>query len=175
MEDEKLVTSVLKGDEHSFEILLLRHKNTVYNTAYGILRNYDDAMDITLETFYIAYTRLSSLKEKRKFRSWLIGIARNLSFMRVRERKRDISIEELKKGSVSTQFEENLIKEEIKTIVRREIEKLPHRYREPLIMQELNGLPYGKIANDLGISISNAKVRVTRARALLKSRLARVI
>lgn len=176
MEDEVLVKRVKAGDKHSFEVLVKRHKRKVYNSAYRILHNSDDAMDIMMETFYIAYTRLSSLKIEAKFGSWLIGIARNLALMRLRSKKKEISIEEPEvRKRLSVPFDDEVTREELKKIIKREIENLPHKYSEAFVMREIMGFPYGRITKELGISQSNAKVRVSRAKALLRTRLMRIL
>lgn len=174
MEDEDFVRRAKAGDEHAFEILVKNHERKVYNTAYGILHDRDDAMDIMMETFYIAYTRLSSLKKESKFGSWLIGIARNLALMRLRSKGREISIEEPEvKNKLSVPFDEEITRKELRKIIEKEIENLPHKYREAFVMREIMGFPYSRIAKELAISLSNAKVRVSRAKALLRIRLAR--
>lgn len=176
MEERELVKRAKAGDENSFEILLKKHKRKIYNTAYKILHNRDDAMDITMETFFIAYTRLTTLKNATKFGSWLIGIARNLSLMRLRSKVTEISIEDPAVAkTLSVPFNEDITKVELRRILKKEIERLPHKYREAFIMREVKGYPYGKIARELGITQSNAKVRVSRAKALLRIRLARSI
>jgi RNA polymerase sigma-70 factor (ECF subfamily) len=176
MEDENLVRRAKAGDEHSFETLVKRNKRKIYNTAYRILHNSDDATDIMMETFYIAYTRLSSLKKETKFSSWLIGIARNLALMRLRSRGKEISIEEPEvRRKLSVPFDDEVARKELKRIIKREVENLPHRYREAFVMREVMGFAYGKIAKELGISQNNAKVRVSRAKALLRTRLRRIL
>jgi len=176
MEDKDLVKRAKAGNKHSFETLVKKHKKKVYNAAYGILHDSDDAMDIMMETFYIAYTRLSSLKKETKFGSWLIGIARNLALMRLRNRGREISIEEPEvRKRLSVPFDEEVTREDLRRIIKREIENLPHKYREAFVMREIMGFPYGRITKELGISLSNAKVRVSRAKALLRRRLSRIL
>ncbi|MEA3431884.1 MAG: sigma-70 family RNA polymerase sigma factor [candidate division WOR-3 bacterium] len=176
MKDEDLVRRAKAGDKHSFEVLVKRHERKVYNSAYRILHNSDDAMDIMMETFYVAYTRLPSLKNEAKFGSWLIGIARNLALMRLRSKKKEISIEEPGvRKRLSVPFDDEVTREELRKIIKREIENLPHKYREAFVMREIMGFPYGRITKKLGISQSNAKVRVSRAKALLRTRLMKIL
>ncbi len=176
MEDKELVIRAKAGDERSFEVLLKRYKGKIYNTVFRILRDRDDAMDIAMEAFFIAYKRLGSLREETKFSSWLIGIARNLALMRLRSKKTEISIQDPKfHGTLSIPFDDEISREEVKRLIKREIEKLPHKYREAFILREIKGYPYGKITKELGITQTNAKVRVSRAKKLLRTKLKRLL
>lgn len=176
MEDDELVNQVQADNKKAFEILLRRHKGKIYNAVFRILHNRDDAMDITMEAFFIAYTRIRTLKDNTKFGSWLIGIARNLALMRLRGKHPEVSIEEpgLSKHLLIP-FSDDISKEELRNILRREIDRLPHKYRRAFILREIERWPYGRIASELGITQTNAKVRVSRAKDMLRTRLSRYL
>ena len=86
--DEVLVKQSKEGDLSSFEELAKRYEKKIYNLAYRITGNREDASDVLQETFLQAFRKLASFKSKAKFTTWLYRIAVNICLMRKRREKK---------------------------------------------------------------------------------------
>ena len=116
--DSDLVRKSLQGDLESFELLIERYQQAVYNIAYYKSRNYFDAEDLAQDIFLAAFKALPTLKDINKFSSWLFGIAYNrchkwfhrerTKIVKFKEISRQLSqqqrMERLKSGQPGTRF-----------------------------------------------------------------------
>lgn len=140
--------------------------------AFVLRRVYNDAAtdDILQDVFLKMHSGLASLKDETKLKSWLYQIARNaiIDYFRSQKPTADIpescSQPEIDSGEKVTQ--------ELSECLHPMIQLLPEHYREAVILSELNGLTQKEVAKVQGISLSGAKSRVQRGRALLKNMLA---
>jgi RNA polymerase sigma-70 factor (ECF subfamily) len=185
--DEILVKKSQEGDYLSFEELVKRYEKKIYNLAYRIMGNKEDASDVLQETFLQAFRKLSSFKSKAKFSTWLYRIAVNICLMRKRKEKRtetvslDLPIltekeEEIKRevrDDWSTSPLATLENKEVKETLSKAIDLLPEEYRTVFLLRGLNGLSNQEVAKVLGISLSAVKSRLHRARLFLRDRLSR--
>jgi len=172
--DDELIDQVRAGNFQSFEELIDRYRNQVFNFVFRILGSRDEAEDILQDTFMKIYQHLPRYKKQAKFSSYMFTIAHNLSMNRVNYRKRsqvkldtlaqsddDMSITE---RTPDTQLREN----EIGTVVHRAIEKLPPKYKAALVLSEFEGFSYKQISDVLSCSVGTVKSRIFRARDLLR-------
>jgi len=142
---------------------------TVYRVAYGITQNSEVAEDICQEVF-IRYTQYEK-KVYKYAKYWLIRVSRNLAInIAKRKQKEHMMYSHMFKNSkmVDPAVDKSILKEENKDMLIAAISKLPIRYKEVIIMKQYADLPYRDIAKALHISESNVKVRMYRARVLLK-------
>ena len=172
--DDELIDQVRAGNFQSFEELIDRYRNQVFNFVFRILGSRDEAEDILQDTFMKIYQHLPRYKKQAKFSSYMFTIAHNLSMNRVNYRKRsqmkldtlaqsddDMSITE---RTPDAQLREN----EIGTVVHRAIEKLPPKYKAALVLSEFEGFSYKQISDVLSCSVGTVKSRIFRARDLLR-------
>jgi RNA polymerase sigma-70 factor, ECF subfamily len=126
--------------------------------------------DILQNVFLKMHTRLAALKDATKMQSWLYRIARNaiIDYYRLQKRNVDIPVSLTDTGLDSG---EKAV-QELSGCLQPMIRLLPEIYREAVILSELHGLKHREVAHMQGISLSNAKSRVRRGRALLKEMLA---
>lgn len=132
----------------------------------------DDAVaeDILQEVFLKMHAGLPSLKSVAKLQSWLYQIARNAVIDHYRSRKPSVAIPESLAQAESDPGEKAV--EELSDCLQPMIRQLPDLYREAIILSELKGLTQREVAELQGISVSGAKSRVQRGRALLKEMIA---
>lgn len=132
----------------------------------------DDATsdDILQDVFLKMHSGLASLKDETKLKSWLYQIARNAIVDYFRSQKPTLDIPE-RFSQPETDSGEKVI-QELSECLQPMIQLLPENYREAVILSELNGLTQKEVAKVQGISLSGAKSRVQRGRALLKNMLA---
>lgn len=162
MENEKeIIKEIISGKKELYEVLVKEYQQNIYNLAWRMTGNIEDAKDLTQETFMKAYLYLKSYNSKFKFQSWLYKITTNLC----RDFKKKYS-NEFKDLSItnSSNKEVNLLKSEIyQTIL-----ELPREYKEIIILRHIQGLSYEEISDILNISLGTVKSRIYRAREIFK-------
>jgi RNA polymerase sigma-70 factor (ECF subfamily) len=173
MTDEQLVVSYAEGDNAAFDILLNRHKNGVFSYIYFIVHNRELAEDIFQETFIKAIVTIKQDRytENGKFRAWIMRISHNLIIDHFRQEKNEQTISndecdadlfnnsKLSDGTV----EDELVKAQILTDVRRLIDYLPDAQREVLQLRYYKDLSFKEIADITGVSINTALGRMRYA------------
>lgn len=151
----------------AFAELVRRHQDAVYNLAFQMTRNATSAEDLAQESFIRAYTRLSQYKPEHAFRNWLLGICANLSrsMHRTWQRQRTFEADYLAEQEV---HQRDIMHPADQTRTRADVEealnRLPGKYRVPLVLQYMEGLSIHEIADALGIRLSAAKMRLQRGR-----------
>lgn len=170
--DEELIEEVKRGNTEFFSEIIQRYNQRMYRTAvsYGIS---DDDCDEVIQLAYIsAYEKLNQFRGESKFSTWLIKILINECLMLKRRKKKLVSLSE--PGSVTILSPEHQNPEasymntEQKEILEKAIADLPEKYRTVYIFKEIEGMSIKEISEILLISGVNVKVRIHRAKALLK-------
>lgn len=173
MTDEQLVIAYAEGNNFAFDVLLNRHKSNVYSYIYFIVRNRELAEDIFQETFVKAIITIKQGRytENGKFRAWINRIAHNLIIDSYRQEKNEqmISNDECEidlfnnhKLSDGT-IEDEMIKKQILSDVKRLIEYLPDNQKEVLILRYYQNLSFKEIAEITDVSINTALGRMRYA------------
>ncbi len=157
--DADLVRKTLSGKTEAYNALVQRYQRQVYNLAYRMLGNADDAGDLVQDTFLRAYGALASFRQDASFLTWLYKIASNLCIDQMRSRKSrgalslDVELEEGREPMADrTQGpEETTVRGAVATIVHKEVMNLPERYRIVVVMRHLQGMSIEEIAEDLDL------------------------
>jgi RNA polymerase sigma-70 factor (ECF subfamily) len=176
--DSELLQRCRAGDEAAWRELVARHTRRVFNLAYRFVGRVDEAEDLTQEVFIKVYQTLDRYRhDEGKFTTWLTTVARNQvidSYRRRREEKRrrmdDPEILDVMASSEEGPLRE-LEREERVEFVRRGLRALPQDLREPLILCDLQGLPYEEAASILQVPLGTVKSRINRGRLELARRL----
>ena len=140
----------------------------------GHVRDPELVDDLCQETFLRALRGFSRLRDPSRFSSWLYRTAENLLRDHFRRKKRRrgkvVFTDELETEDRGIGPEEKLFqKEEMEQLLAR-IESLPERYREPLLLRHARDMPYSEISSLLGISENSVRVRIFRARQMLRAK-----
>jgi len=158
-----------------FEALVQAHARFVFKVAFAILRNSEDAEDVVQETFLRAF-RSGQAEKIERMRAWLARISWRLAVDRIRKRPRSLEVKKpenlLKFPSPTPCAEESLLKAEKAAILERLVNGLPDDFRAPLLLSTVEGMTSAEIAEVLGILESSVRTRLSRARRLLKEKLA---
>ena len=137
--------------------------------AHGRIRDVDVADDLLQDVFIKVHARIDSLKEDAKLESWLYQITRNTIIDHYRSKR---TTEELPDWIEQPQpEEEEVIRKELSSCLEPMVKKLPDKYRKAVQMSEIENKTQKEVAELEGISLSGAKSRVQRGRALLKTML----
>jgi RNA polymerase sigma factor (sigma-70 family) len=182
LHDSAVVKRVLSGEKELFEILLRRHNQTLYRIIRSYLQDDDDVEDAMQNTYLKAFDKLQQFQGNSTFLTWLIRIGINESLLRIRELKKNKSVyisesdvpnEKIIQLPDTKQMnpEKLAIRQETRLLIERAIDELPEKYRVIYMLKEVEGLENKEIESCLGITDSNIKVRLHRAKTLLKDKL----
>jgi RNA polymerase sigma-70 factor (ECF subfamily) len=179
--DEMLASRAKSGDMDAFVELSQRHANRVFQTAYRVTRNRQDAEDVLQEAFLNAFTHLKNFEGRSSFSTWLTRIAINSSLMTLRKRRNchEIPIDGgdgpvgnfvvWEPQSPMDDPESHYVRGERRKSLRKAIHGLPPIYREVIQLQEANERSLREIAQSLGITVSAVKSRLARAKSALRT------
>ena len=182
--DADLVRQTLCGHTSAYNGLVMRYQRQVYNLAYRMLGNAEDAGDLVQETFLRAYGALASFRQDASFLTWLYKIASNLCIDQLRSRKArsalslDVELEEGREPAADSRScspEELAIRDSVQEVVQRAISNLPEKYRVVVVMRHLQDMSVEEIANVLGMPTGTVKTHLFRAREMLRGRLRSVL
>jgi len=175
---DDLLPRCRRGDEGAWRELVLRHTRRVFALAYRFTGRVDEAEDLTQEIFIKVYQTLERYREgDGAFGAWLMTVSRNHAIDHYRRRRQDA----LKKADdpevldrMASGEEGQLVsleREERVRLVHRGLRALPEDLRIPLILCDLQGLPYEEIAATLEVPLGTVKSRINRGRIELAKRL----
>ena len=178
LDDRSLAVRSQQGDRDAFGELIHRHQLAVFNVAYRLLGNRQDAEDAAQEAFIRAYRAFAAFDPTRPLAPWLKKIAANVCFNRLQslpptvETLPEDEFDDLPAGPAPTSDPEAASQEkEISDRVRAEILRLPPRYRVVIELRHFQALSYEQIAAALQRPLSDVKSDLFRARKLLAERL----
>jgi len=176
--DADLLPRCRGGDEAAWRELVALHTRKVFGLAYRFTGRVDEAEDLTQEVFVKVYQTLGRYRESDgPFGGWLMAVARNHAIDHYRRRKQERlrRTEDPAVLETAPAREEHpmagLEREERKHLVHSGLRALPPDLRVPLILRDLQELPYEAIASELGIPLGTVKSRINRARLELAKRL----
>ncbi|MDO6524665.1 sigma-70 family RNA polymerase sigma factor [Motilimonas sp. 1_MG-2023] len=159
----------MANKQKRYEALVQVYHGDIYRYAYWLCRDKHVAEDIVQDTFLRAWRALDSLQDEKAAKAWLITILRRENARRFERKQFDIVDMETDTvvDTVSTDSEQTMENEWL----RRQIDKLPEEYRQPLILQVLGGLSGDEIAEQLNLNKNTVMTRLFRARNQLKEAL----
>lgn len=182
--DHALIEATKKGDEDAFSEIVGRYKNPLTNYLYRFLNDYEEAVDLTQETFVRVYFAIDRYHTDFAFSTYIYRIATNLAISELRKRKRRklMSLTGLFAGDEESDVEfqptdgkpladSDLIDDERDKTIARAITSLPPKYRVPIILRDIEGLSYEQVAEIMKLGLGTTKSRISRARGLLRTKL----
>ena len=178
LDDAQLVQASQRGDQDAFAALMQRHQRRVFNMILRMLQDYEEANEITQEAFLAAWKGLPAFRGEALFSTWLYRIAYNCCLRQLEQREQERTLQvAMRAEQILKRVNEEKLAEEIielrdwQTAVRKQLEKLPTRYRLVLILRHLQEMTYEEMAEVLAIPVGTIKTHLFRARHLLKERL----
>ena len=184
-EEAELIARTLAGDDGAFAELVEPYEAKVYNLAFRMCANREDAFDLAQESFLKAYRSLARFKGKASFSTWLYRIASNTCLDQRRRVKRtgpQVSLDdpiETASGTLQREVADNTfepeqlaLRAEVGSEIRAAVAQLPPDHRMAILLREFQQLSYEEIAQAMGCSMGTVKSRINRARTALRDRLA---
>jgi RNA polymerase sigma-70 factor (ECF subfamily) len=162
--DEALVTRCLGGDVEAFEPIVLRYQRVLFNTAYRLLGDREDARDVAQGALVRAYEKLATFDTSRRFFSWIYKIGVNEA-LNARSRRRPG--EPFKEPSASGGVEDALVARERSDTLQAALLRLSAEDREVIVLRHFAELSYAEIGEALGIPEKTVKSRLHEARQRL--------
>lgn len=177
---DRLIARVKKGEKEAIEEVYAIYGGKILNYIYRMTRSRAEAEDLTQETFVAAFTKIHSLKENRKFQSWLYRIAQNNVYQKFRTRPpqhESIDAEEglesldLQKMIVTAKDPEaRIVSEELVEIIEQVIDSLPQKYRDVFVLSAIHKFSYKEISEIVGRSLASVKSDIHRARLQVRDK-----
>tara|TARA_B100001123_G_scaffold29733_1_gene31288 strand:+ start:608 stop:1198 length:591 start_codon:yes stop_codon:yes gene_type:complete len=176
--DDELVRSAQGGSMDAYEELVHRHRDKIYARAFSMLRNEDQALDMSQEAWVKAWQRLSQFKHNASFTTWITRICINLclDFLRKRQRQKLDSLDQMdeEQGGVERLMEvedfnptEKIERSELRERIDFALAKLSSEHRTVLILHEFEQMEYKEIAKSMHCSIGTVMSRLFYARRKL--------
>ncbi len=175
--DDGLMVRVKRDDHRAFRILAERYRSKIFRFIYRMLHNEEIAEDLAQETFLRVYRRASTYKPGSNFSIWLYTIAKNLTFNRVRDEKRQplglVDSVDQKGWDIATRDHdadplEMSQRAEIRSLVNWGVAQLPPKFKAAVVLRDIEGFEYEQIAKILGCPLGTVKSRVNRGRLRLR-------
>ncbi len=180
LEDFKLIDRAVGGDEKAYAKLLQRYKRPVYHMILKMVRNIDDAEDLTMESFSKAFRSLHKFKKDFTFSTWLFRIATNNTIDHIRKKKiNTLSIQSTytdddgQAVGIDVEDKENLdpqeeaIRSQKEELIKVFVNMLPGKYMRLVQLRYYDELSYEEIAEKLNAPLGTVKAQLHRARELM--------
>ena len=183
--EQVLIRRVIAGDAEAFYQLVRPYERAVFLAAVAIVKNDADAEEVAQEAILKAFKALARFRQEAKFSTWLIQIAINEAKMRLRKERRYL-YESIDQGQQNDEGDyipkdfadwreipsQALERRELRDALTKALDSLPEKYREILILRDVNHLSITETAQILRLSEANVKTRLSRARLQMRDALA---
>ena len=171
IDEAQLIQQCQRGNLDAFKSLYELHKHRIYNIAYRIHSDHDDAQDSVQDAFVIIYKKIYSFRGDSAFSTWLYRIVVNTCLNNIRKSKTSKNrVDFLDSDDVAEEvkYEKN---EPLEIILDEEIQNLPPGYRTVFVLYEIEGFSHQEISQMLNKSVGTSKSQLHRAKQLLQKRL----
>jgi RNA polymerase sigma-70 factor (ECF subfamily) len=176
MTDEEVVGRVRAGETALFEVIMRRYNQRLFRVARSILGNDGEAEDVTQDAYVRCYIHLDQFEGRARFSTWLTKIAVHEALARLRARQKLVEIDamsgavddDMTMESKSPSPEQEVMTQTIRIVLEEAVEKLPETYRSVFMMREVEGMSTAETAECLDLTEESVKVRLHRARSMLR-------
>ena len=178
--DKDLLSDVINGNMESFDIIVNRYKNRLMNFVFRFVKDYDVSEDIVQETFLRVFRKSRDYKAIANFSTWIFTIAGNLAKSELRRRKRwrFLSLDTNNGYDKNFELPDLGMAPDRKTAVKlldenvqKAIDVLQPKYKEAIILRDIEGMSYRQIAEITDVPVGTVKSRVNRGRMKLQKKL----
>ncbi len=178
--ENEVISRILSGEKELYEILMRRNNQKLFRVIRGYMNEQNEIEDIMQDTYLIAYEKLWQYKQNAQFSTWLIRIGINQALARIKQKTKlnttdIVAISE--KPTIELRDDKQpgpahkMMRKEAKEILEKAIDNLDDKYRSIYIMREVEEMSIAEIADCMNLSISNVKVRLHRAKNMIKENL----
>ncbi|OJV25500.1 MAG: hypothetical protein BGO32_00325 [Bacteroidetes bacterium 37-13] len=179
--NEQLLQRILNGEKELFELLMERNNQQLYRVIRSYVKEEESAHDVMQNTYIKAYTHLAQFHQDASFTTWLIRIGINEALHYIKSSKKNINSVSVETDEAENKLpeveietttpEKTTIQHETFAFIEHAINNLPEKYRAVFMLREIEGLSSEETAACLELTESNVKVRLFRAKNLLRAEL----
>lgn len=180
--ESDIIKRILLGEKELYEILLRRNNQKLYRVIRSYIKSEAEIEDIMQNTYLKAFEKLYQFKQTSTYSTWLIRIGINEVLARLNEKNKIINLNSLSINTETTTIlempdtnqlnpEKKIIQQEAKQLLENSIDALAVKYRTIYMLREIEEMSIKEISDCTGISITNVKVRLHRAKNMLKEKL----
>lgn len=178
--DEEVIAAILGGDPNRYGVLMQKYNQRLYRVCKGYIRDEAEIEDLMQETYIKAYINLSTFAGRSSFSTWITRILINETLQKLRSNGRRDIFENRPGGSGrfnGTAYADPInpeitsMNKELRDLLEKNIEDLPENYRVVFMMREIERMSVAETAESLGITETNVKVRLNRAKEMLRQAL----
>ena len=175
--DIEIIQKIISGDLPLFEILIRRYNPYLYKTGRAYNYSHEDTQDLMQDAFTDAYRNLVKFEDRASFKTWIVTIMLNNCYRKQQksgfrnEVKNEINERSQPLFSTQSHTDTNtvIMNRELSNVIENALQQLPADYRMVFALREMNGLNVAETAEALQITASNVKVRLSRAKAMLRN------
>jgi len=177
--DTEIIQKIVRGEIALFEMLIRRYNPFLYKTGRSYGYNHQDAQDLMQETYINVYLNLAKFENRSSFKTWITKIMVNHCFQKRQKfsYKNEMPSEEVLHEKSTPMYTENnhtdtekiTVNRELSHVLESALQQIPLEYRMVFSMREMNGFNVAETADALSITESNVKVRLNRAKAMLRN------
>lgn len=173
--DIQIIQKVLKGEILLYELLIRRNNSPLYKIGRSYNYNHEDTQDLMQEAFIDAYLNLGKFENRSSFKTWIVKIMLNKCYKKQQKfgTKKEI-VGEIWENSTplflnwNSDTNKTIMNRELNFVIEHAVQKLPEKYRLVFSLREINGMSVSETAEMLNISEANVKVRLNRAKTILR-------
>jgi len=173
--DLEVIQKIVAGEVELFEIIIRRYNSFLYKTGRSYNYNHEDTQDLMQDTYIDVFTNLSKFENRSSFKTWIIKIMLNNCFKKQQKWSfKNIAPSELNDKSSPmfsnhhTDTNKAVTNKELNVVIENALQQVPMDYRIVFTLREVTGLSVAETANSLNITESNVKVRLNRAKTMLR-------
>ncbi|MEP1093752.1 MAG: RNA polymerase sigma factor [Cyclobacteriaceae bacterium] len=178
--ENEVIKRILAGEKELYEILMRRNNQKLFRVLRGYLADPSEIEDIMQDTYLQAYEKLWQYKQNAQFSTWLIRIGINKALVRIKQKAKIQATDVISiTDNPTIEFRDEkqpgpadkMMGKEAKEMLEKAIENLDEKYRSVYIMREVEEMSMAEISDCLDLSVSNVKVRLHRAKGMIKENL----
>ncbi len=183
--DPEVVARVLAGETALFEVVMRRYNRRLFRVVWSILLDEGEAEDVVQDAYVRAYQHLNQFDGRAPFATWLTKIAVYEASARRKRRRRQVPLEALappekealmaESAKAPASGEDRMLTRDLRNLLERAVAALPSPYRQVFVLREVEELSTEETAQVLGVSRTAAKVRLFRAKRLLRGEVERLL
>jgi len=177
--DTEIISRILNGEKNLYSLIVRRYNQRLYKIGMSIIKDDDEVEDVMQVAYIKAYENLKKFEFNSAFSTWLTKIFINECLLRLKQRKKSIVVSDTDMENQENQHSRietqtpfmKILNIELKVALEKAILDLPEKYRTVFIMREVENMNVAETKECLDITEANVKVRLNRAKTLLKNSL----
>lgn len=179
LDDLSVIEQVLEGERSVYEVLVNKYNSYLYKVGMAYGYNHDDTQDLMQDTYLDAFKNLAQFEKKSNFKTWLVKIMLNNCYHRKQKYSfiKEQAYDELKESATPmfahAEYDTyaQVYNHELSNILHKALHSIPNEYRLVFMFREMNRFNVSETSELTGLSESNVKVRLNRAKTMLKNQL----